>query len=118
MEFAVKLSKTTINILSGLYVIPSSSHFFRLCLRLLDHYWVAGENMCACTFFMFYFVLNCASSLSSFAAQTTPAASINKTFGLKIIEFFFQLQSHLCILATCTSAINPQNFATAKLSVL
>ena len=44
--------------------------------------------MCACTFFMFYFVLKCASSLSSFAAQTTSAASINKTFGLKIIEFF------------------------------
>ena len=62
--------------------------FFRLRLRLLDHYWAAGENMCASTFLVFYFVLNCASSLSSFAAQTTPAASINKTFGLKIIEFF------------------------------
>ena len=79
--------------------------FFRLSLRLLDHYGAAGENMCASTFLVFYFVLNCASSLSSFAAQTTPAASINKTFCLQIIEFFFQLQSCLCILATSTSSI-------------
>ena len=61
--------------------------------------------MFASTFLVFYFVVNCTSSLSSFAAQTTPAASINKTFRLKIIDFFFQLQSYLRILATCTSSI-------------
>ena len=45
--------------------------------------------MFASTFLVFYFVVSCTSSLSSFAAQTTPAASTNKTFGLKIIDFFF-----------------------------
>ena len=67
--------------------------FFRL--RLRDHYWAAGENMFACAFFMFYFV-NCVSSLSSFTAWTTPAASLNKIFGLQIVIMCFCLASLTC----------------------
>ena len=66
--------------------------------------------MCASTFLVFYFVLNCASSLSSFAAQTTPAASINKTFGLKIIDFFFSF-SHIYAYSPLVHLPNTSNLS-------
>ena len=116
MEFAAKLSKTTVNILSGLYVIPPSSHFsVSVSVSLI----IIGslERICVLVLSSCHISSSTAPRLFLLLLFKQPCCIYKQNLRFKNHRIFFQLQSHLCILATSTSAINPQNFATAKLSV-